>query len=107
MPLKDFKCKKCGEVKKTFKPSPEHCGQAMEKLLVAPEAKFLEPRGTEAKDKGRSVLKDQNKILKERTRNWSRDNEMHDLVQKNDMKEAVKNQWVNADGTVRKKIDDL
>lgn len=76
----------------------------MQLELEAPQAKFMEPRD---KAKGKSVLKDQNKLLKERSRNHSRDQELDELITMNSKDLAVKNKWVNEDGRKRKKIDDI
>ena len=110
-----FNCLKCRNQSRTLKKAEDwkcrHCGTTakknFEEVLTAPNSKFMEPKDEVAKAKGKSQLKNQQKILRERTRNWSRENETHDLIQKNPEEEAVKNQWINADGSPRKKIDDL
>jgi len=72
--------------------------------LSAPNAKMLEPRN---KEKGLSVLKDQNKILKSRSRNHARDVELDELITTNDEKYVKQNQWIREDGRKRRKIDDI
>jgi len=71
--------------------------------MVAPTVTILEKQDPYT---NKSRLKDQEKILKERARNHSRDVETTDLIEKNPLDEAVKNGWIKEDGTVRKKIDD-
>lgn len=104
MALKKWKCQKCKQETETFKNAPVHCELPMQLELEAPQAKFMEPRD---KAKGKSVLKDQNKLLKERSRNHSRDQELDELITMNSKDLAVKNKWVNEDGRKRKKIDDI
>lgn len=107
MPLRTFKCPVCGEIIKTLKKEiPMHCDTAAEQVLAAPSTRFNEYRDPENKEKGKSQLKDLQKILKERARNHSRDNDLHDLVQTNNDDVSKMNKWIKEDGTVRKKIDD-
>lgn len=113
MPVRYFECPECGAMTRTLKRVKPTCVHAetaksypMEEVLVAPELKFQEYKDHVAKEKGKAQLKDQDRILRERTRSHSREHEMHDLVQSNDREEAVRNQWINEDGSVRKKIDD-
>lgn len=118
MPIRHFKCQVCGYERDSFKPSPK-CNHnqeeegsplplaAMEEVITAPSAKLLEPRDSVAKEMGKSVMKDQNKILKARSRNHARDNEISELVATNDKNIAKANRWINEKGQVRKKIDDL
>lgn len=73
-------------------------------VICAPETKFMEPMD---KDRGKSDIKDKTKILKERTRSYVRDNELVELTLKNNDHTAQKKQWIKADGSVRKKIDDI
>jgi len=98
-----FRCKKCGIEIRSKGESPIHCDEVMEKLLKAPLVTMKEPQD---KVRGKSKLKNQEKILKERARNHSRDIDMPELIESNPMIEAVKNGWVREDGRVRKKIDD-
>lgn len=113
MPVRYFKCQEeeCEEVFRTFKDNPScpKCkNKKVKKLLKAPEAKFMESVDPE---RGKSRMKDADKILKERARNHSRDNDLMDLVQMNDGDMAIQNKWLveDSDGTLRKrrKIDDL
>jgi hypothetical protein len=76
----------------------------MEMQLVAPKAKFMEPRH---KAKGKSVLKDQNKMLKARTREHTRDFELDELIANNSLDMAKKNKWITDKGKRRTRIDDL
>jgi len=118
MPLQRYRCELCGYERDSFKKEPKcnhnqdeegmpHPLTVMKKILVAPDTKFLEPRDPTAKEKGRSVEKGQNAVLKARSRNHARDVEMEDLIQTNDKKEALRNKWIDAKGNKRKKIDDL
>lgn len=118
MPLRLFECPVCGYQRESFKKEPK-CNHnqeeegtpvplaAMKEVLVAPNAKFMEPRDPDAKERGKSVPKDFNKIVKERARSHARDNELHDLIQTNNDGQAIRNQWMNEKGQKRKKIDDL
>lgn len=58
-------------------------------------------------ERGKSVMVNQMKILRERARSHSRDVEMDDLIQNNEKQVGFQNGWVKKDGTRRKKIDDL
>ena len=122
MALKTYKCPVCGHIKKSFKAGItcdhtavissedsdiDRAPVVMEEILSAPGAKFMESRDPESKEKGKSILKNQDKILRERARNHSRENELHDLIQTNDDKMSKENKWVNANGEKRKRIDDL
>lgn len=118
MPINRFKCDLCGFERDSMRAAPKcnhnqeeegvpHPVREMTKILAAPQAKFLEPRDEVSKDRGKSVLKDQNKILKERARNHSRDVDMDDLIQSTPKEAAAGAKWLRADGTKRKKIDDL
>ena len=112
MPLKWFHCDICDSEIRTFDPDPicTHGGDTsrpprdMTELLVAPKTKFMEKQDD---FRGKSRLRDQEKILRKRAREYSRENEMHELIANNPKEEAVKNGWVNREGVKRKKIDDL
>lgn len=80
-----------------------HCDQTMRKVFGAPQAKFLEKKDPE---KGKSVLKDQERVLKERARNFSRENELDDMIQSNTNDVAKRQGWLTSDGKKRKKVDD-
>jgi DNA-directed RNA polymerase subunit RPC12/RpoP len=105
MALRVYKCSSCGDEVRTLKSAPEHCGKKMETTLTAPQVKFVEPRDPERK--GRSVLKDQNRMLKERAKTHVRENELNDFVQEHGVQAAKQFGWVTEKGTVRKKIDEL
>lgn len=117
MPLRIYKCTICSNVVETFK-KPLMCfhenseyswadPSEYEVVLSAPQTKFMEPRDPEAKEKGKSVPKDFNRIVKERARNHSRENEMDELIATNERKVAEAAKWLKPDGRRRKKIDDL
>ena len=113
MPVRYYECQnvECGITFRSMKDKPK-CPECettiLKKLLKAPQAKFLEKLDPE---KNKSRLKDSDKILKERSRNHSRDNDLMDLVQMNEGDKAIQNQWLveNSDGSLRKrkKIDDI
>lgn len=107
MPLFNYRCSGCGSERETFKKSPQCCGQSMQKLLSKPSVKFMEPRGPEAKERGKSVLKNQDRILRERTRNHNRDVDMHGLIQSNPPEVSQQSGWLNEKGEKRRKIDDI
>lgn len=122
MPLKIFECPVCGDTKRTLKnetPICQHfsgvdeeyyrsigCPNASEMVetIQAPEAKMLE---TVDKENGKTRLKDQMKILKERSRIHARDYEADDLIQKNKDNGIERIGFLKSDGTKRTKIDDL
>lgn len=104
MALRYWKCNKCGEVISTFSKDPVHCEEVMRLQLSAPNAKFMEPRH---KGKGKSVLKDQNKILKARSREHIRDFELDELIANNSLDMAKKNKWITDKGRKRNRIDDI
>lgn len=104
MPLRDYKCSVCDETFKSFKSAPEHCNMPAGKLLSAPQSKFMEPTN---KEKGYSKLRDQDKIVKARSRNHSRDHEIHDIIQGGQMEKARAIHWIKANGQTRGKIDDI
>lgn len=118
MPLKIYKCETCGHVVRTLKnlAMPPQCAHGkenpdldkdyeyMEELFEAPEAKMLE---TIDKETGKTRLKDQMKILKERSRIHARDYEADDLIQKNKENGIERIGFLKSDGTKRTKIDDL
>lgn len=114
MPFHLYRCPVCGYELKTKKGDPK-CGHGkenldledyeyMEKVLTAPIVKLQETDpGT-----GKSKMQDQDKILKARARNYSRDHELDDLIAKNDRPTAKQNEWLVEDGSrKRKAVDDL
>lgn len=104
MPIRWFKCTKCEKEFRSKKENPVHCeGYYSELILKAPNFKMQE---TDPKT-GKVRMQDQDKILRERARNHSRDNDLDDLIQKNNPNDAKKNAWINEKGEKRKAIDDL
>lgn len=103
MSLKNWKCKLCNEVFQSFEQAPEHCGQPTKLSLGAPQAKFLEPRTPG----GKSVLKNQDKILKARSREHARDHDLDELIASNSHQLARQNEWITDKGRKRKRIDDI
>lgn len=112
MPLRVFKCPRCGILRETLKKEVQQCHHVeddetffvkMEEQLTSPSTKLLE---TIDPYTGKTRLKDQMKILKERARNHSRDIELHDLVQMNRDNKLTGTQFLRKDGTTRKKVDD-
>lgn len=103
MALRIWQCKTCNEVIKTFKNDPIHCNEIMDLQLAAPQAKMLEPRTPG----GKSVLKDQNKILRARSRDHTRDFELDELIANNSKDLARKNMWITDKGRKRTRIDDI
>jgi hypothetical protein len=118
MPLRIFTCDYCNNVKRTLgKDSYFECDHgvdasdenfeppsAMREVLAAPTAKMMEVID---KETGKSRLKDQMKILKERTRNYARDREADDLIQANRNNGIERSGFLNKDGKKRTKLDDL
>lgn len=104
MALKLYTCATCGATLKTFKAQPQHCGLEMHNTLVAPEAKMTEARDLE---RGRHVLKGQDKILKNRAKDYIRDVEMHDMIQSNTPEISRQMGWLNDKGQKRSKIDEM
>lgn len=115
MPLRHFQCAVCGREKRTLKSETPSCNHGskdtegstyifMDEVLQAPEAKMLE---TVDKETGKTRLKDQQKILKERARIHARDYEADDLIQKNKDNGIEKIGFLREDGKKRTKLDDL
>lgn len=105
MPFRWFKCTQCEEKFRSRSEHPTHCGDALAEMLVsAPATKFMEKTD---QDRGKSSMVGQEKILKERARNHSRDVELDDLIQGNDKKTVQDNQWITSTGQKRRAIDDL
>ena len=114
MPLKKYKCTYCECVRESFKAkvmcnhNQEEEGvpvplQEMEPVYTAPKSKFMEPRD---KEKNRSVLKNQENLLKERAKEHARLNDYHDFVQEQGTNAGKRQGWLREDGTVRKKVDE-
>jgi hypothetical protein len=96
-------CKICGESFKTKKTMPKHCGVESNRLLTSPATKFMEKEAGSDK----STLVNADKIYLERSRAYSRDHEMGDLVEMNKEHTNAETQGWIVDGRLRKKIDDL
>lgn len=104
MPLKYYKNKETGEVKKSLKKLDS---EEWDEIITAPNQKFMV-----AADKatGRSKLKDSTKILTERARNHSRDVDLDDNIltnKANGLDAQVKQSFLNEKGERRRKIDDI
>lgn len=119
MPLRIFECKLCGHQRETLRNKIPKCNHGqeeegtpvplsdMEELLTAPNQKFMV---TSNEEKGISKIKDQEKILKARARNYSRDREIDDNIQLNKLNgldEQVARNLLNSKGERRRKIDDV
>lgn len=114
MPIRLFKCPACGYERRSMRAKPR-CNHnqeeegtpfplcEMEEVLTAPETKFMEPRD---KERGKSILKDQEKILKERAKEHARANDYHDLVQNNNDEMGKRVGWLNEKGRVKTKVED-
>jgi hypothetical protein len=110
MPFNWFRCPTCGQQKETWKKNPRcNHGQesgfevAMVKILVPPQTKMMEPR---SKDKGVSVMKGLNEILRARAKEHSRLNDHDEFIQEKQNKLlSVSQGWLKQDGTKRKKVD--
>lgn len=102
MALKYYKHKETGEVKRSLKGSP---GPEYEEIISAPNQKFMVTANAATK---KSKLKDQERILKERARNHSRDHELDDTIQINKENQfQVSQNLLNSKGQKRRKIDDI
>lgn len=115
MPMRHFKCETCGRTTRTLKADTPSCAHGsltpeyattefMVEVLVAPAAKMME---TIDKENGKSRLKDQQKILKARSRIHARDYEADDLIQMNKDNGIERIGFLRKDGKKRTKIDDL
>ena len=103
MPLRYWQCTKCDDVFRSKSGAPSCCDTPSKKVLTAPQIKLQ----TTDEVTGKSTLQDQEKILKARARNYSRDNELDDLIAKNDSDTAKQNQWLTEAGVKRKAVDDI
>ena len=106
MPLIKYECKICNKTKETLKHAPHcfTCGKDMEALISSPNTKFEE---TVNEATGKKKIKGLQKILKERARNYARDNESDELIQKNISNKLTSTNLLNKDGIRRKKVDDI
>jgi hypothetical protein len=104
MPLKYFKNKLTGEEKQSLK---EQDPTQWEEILQAPNQKFMIASNPE---RGVSKIKDQEKMLKERARNYSRNVDIDDNIQinrLNGLDAQVSKNLLNSKGQRRRKIDDI
>lgn len=119
MPLRIYKCDLCGHVRETLRARVPKCNHNQEEegepvplkdmveVITAPNHKFMVAANAE---KGTSKLKDQEKMLKERARNYARDKEIDDNIQINKLNgldEQVAKSFLNKKGEKRRKIDDI
>lgn len=116
MPLRIYKCELCGIIRETLRPKVPMCNHNQEEennpiemveVLSAPNQKFMVMADPEH---AKSQLKDQQKILKARARNHSRDALIDENIQINKINgldEQVARSLLNTKGERRKKIDDL
>jgi len=104
MPLKYFKNKDTGEIRRSLKSlDPE----LWEEVICAPNQKFMVSAN---KATGKSKLKDATKVLTERARNHSREHDLDEVIQlnrANGLKAQVKQSFLNEKGERRKKVDDI
>lgn len=116
MPLRYFKCPACGHETETLRNKTPKCNHGqeeegmpfplseMEEVLVPPNTKLME---TVDPVTGRKRVKNQQKALLERARNYSRDKEIDELIQMNKDNELTGKQFLNKDGKRRTKLDDI
>jgi hypothetical protein len=119
MPVKIYECPECGQQKQTLKREIPKCAHErwdaerdcaftleceMVEVITAPNSKMME---TTDEFRGKSKPKNQNKILKERTRNYARDHEADEMIALNNKNSLQRSGFLNKDGKRRKKIDDL
>lgn len=104
MPLKYFKHKVTGEEKQSLK---DQDPAQWEEVLQAPNQKFMVNSNPE---RGVSKIKDQEKMLKERARNYSRNVDIDDNIQINKLNgldAQVNRNLLNSKGLRRTKLDDI
>ncbi|MCG3175430.1 MAG: hypothetical protein MOGMAGMI_00359 [Candidatus Omnitrophica bacterium] len=113
MTLKLYSCPNCGFEKESFKDlSKDECPQKIDEecaflspKISCPSSKFMVKVNSAT---NKSKLKDSDKMLKERSRNHSRDVDLDDVIQLNKTNSfAVSNNFLNEKGERRKKIDDI
>lgn len=103
MALKVYLNKVTGEEKRSLK---KLTGD-WEEVLTAPNQKFMVTADVEH---GKSKIKDQDKMLKARSRNYSRDVNLDDNIainNANGLKQSVAANFLNKKGERRRKIDDI
>lgn len=104
MPLRIYRNKKTGEEVRTLKTKDS---KEWEEVLVPPGQKFMVAANVAT---GTSKLKDQDKILKERSRNHSRNVDLDDTIQvnkANGLDASVATNLLNEKGRRRTKLDDI
>lgn len=104
MGLKIYKNRASGELKRSLTPLDK---TQWEEVLSAPNRKFMESADP---IKGISRLRNQTKILRERSRNYARDREIDDNIQINrinGLDENVAKSFLNSKREKRRKIDDI
>ncbi len=104
MGLKYYKNKVTGEEKRSLKPLSK---DEWDEIIVAPNQKFMV---TANSAEGTSKLKDNEKVLKARARNHSRDVLGDETIQTNldaGSTESVARNLLNSQGQRRRKIDDI
>jgi hypothetical protein len=119
MPLRIFKCPLCGYERETLRNRTPKCNHNqdeegspvpltdMEEVLTAPNQKFMISADPEH---GKSKIKDQDKMLKSRSRNHSRDVLIDENIQINKLNgldDQVSKSFLNTKGERRRKIDDI
>ena len=104
MPVKTWECPSCGDQKLTKVAKPFCCDLPMVEIITPPSVKMLERKDESCK----SVLKDQEKILKARARKHSRDVETDDNIQNvNNAEISNKAGWIKESGRKRNGVDDI
>jgi hypothetical protein len=104
MGLKIYINKKTRETIRSLKPQDPNL---WDEVLVAPNQKFMESTDS---FHGKSRLKNSNKILRERARNYSRDHDIDENIQinkANGLDENVAKNLLNKNGRRRTKMDDI
>jgi hypothetical protein len=104
MALRLYKNKISGEERQSLKTLPK---DEWEEILQAPGQKFMVSAN---KSTGTSKLKDSQKILTARARNYARDVELDDNIainKTNGLDQAVAQNFLNKTGKRRTKLDDI
>lgn len=104
MALRIYENLKTGEIRESLKPLPK---EEWKQILKAPNQKFMVSAN---KATGKSKLKDQDKILRARARNHSRDVDLDQTIainRANGLEGAVRRNLLNEKGEKRRKIDDI
>lgn len=119
MALRIYKCPLCGYEQETIRNRIPKCNHNqdeegtpvpltdMEEVITAPNQKFMVSSDPE---RGKSKLKDQEKTLRARARNYSRDRDIDDNIsinRANGLDAQVNNNLLNSKKERRRKIDDI